>query len=221
MSVPDSVVSTPAETQHTISARLVLSDGSILEDTKSCAIVEPPSPDKDKGKKIRPKANYEIIEVWQEPPEDSPQKYTWGDFGWDKTYVGKYDLTRNGEGNDFLLLYVNMDNEDLLRERERRLRKSGEAAKRRLDIQYKAYIGHHMWLHQQRCSQDRATSSIEADHDPQLSEGALSEAKNLESAQEEDVFQDEMRRVAKTIILAMRSTADLFASVAQEELNVL
>ena len=217
LTVPGSIKPTPEQNQNNITARLVLSDDTILQDTKPCAVVEPPPPDQEKGKKPRPKANYEIIEVWQEPPEDSPSKYTWAYLDWNQTNVGRYDLTRNGEGNDFLLLYINMDNEDLTRERERRLRKSGEAAKRRLDVQYKAYIGYHMWLHQQRNSQDKPTSGVNADKDLMLSE----ETKNLESVGEEEVLQDELSRVAKTVILAMRSTTDIFSSVAQEEFQIL
>ena len=63
-------------------------------------------------------------------------------------------------------------------------------------------------------------SSTEVEQKLQINEDSMSKDKNLESGEEEVIFQEEMRRVAKTVILAMRSTADLFASVIQEELQV-
>jgi len=198
-----------------ITARLIMSDGNILEDTKPCKVVEPSPLDRGRGTKKRPQANYKIIEVWRQPPEDQPDAMTWDDLNWDKTDVGKYDLTRDSDGNDLLLLYTNMDNEELKRERERRLRSSGEGATRRLDIRYKAYIGHHLWLHNQRSSSN-VNRPEEVSSEQELREGMPSEVELPESNQKEAELHDEMLRVAKTVILAMRSEADLFKTIDME-----
>ena len=112
-----------------------------------------------------------------------------------------------------------MDNEDLVKERERRLRKSGEGARRRLEIRYKAYIGHHLWLHSQSGPKITLQSNIKDDQSNQLSEAILSEGGTNGASQTEAALQEEMRRVAKTIILAMRSEADIFSEIAREELQ--
>ena len=175
--------------QDTITARLTLADGTILEDTKPCRLVDPPPVNKDRGRKKRSQPNYRIIEVWRDSSIDRPDATAWGDVDdtWDETHVGKYDLTRDDEGNDLLLLYLNMDNRDLRQERERRLRSNGELATGRLEVCYKAYIGYHLWLQSQEKS----------DHD-------------------QDILQEEMRRVAKTVILAMRSEASFVAAAGDE-----
>lgn len=222
----EAFLSTPAEvgyfsdtTKHSITARLTLSDGTCLKDTKPCVVVEPPSEDRQEGKKKRLQANYEIIEVWREPPTEKPDAWTWAKLQWGKTDVGKYDLAQL-EGNDFLLLYVNMDNEDLAKERERRLRKSGEGARRRLEIRYKAYIGHHLWLHSQGGTKAAVLSGMAGQYDQSAQEDSPAAGTN-DHSQTEAQLQEEMRRVAKTIILAMRSEADIFGEIAREELEAM
>jgi len=211
---PDGVQPNVSGFQGTMSARLILSDGTVLEDSKPCVVVEPPPPDQDRGTKKRPEANYKIIEVWREAPADQPNAMTWDDLKWDKTTVGKYDLTRDSEENELLLLYVNMDNEDLRRERERRLRTAGESSTRRLDVRYKAYIGHHLWLHsQQKPGAGKSAEGSSGDAEPNDGVAVLATS---ESTQEEAVLQEEMSRVAKTVILAMRSEADLFRAMDVE-----
>ena len=176
--------------QGTITARLTLADGTVLEDTKPCRVVDPPPVNKGQGRKKRSQANYRIIEVWRDISIDRPNATTWGDVDvtWDETHVGKYDITQDEDDNDLLLLYLNMDNRDLRQERERRLRSDGELATRRLEVRYKAYIGYHLWLQSQE-----------------------------KSGLDEDVLREEMHRVAKTVILAMRSEASFFAVAGNEE----
>ena len=187
---PSEILPSGDAPQETITACLTLADGTILEDTRPCLVVDPPPANPGDGTKKRPQANYRIIEVWRNNPIDQPDAMTWDDVDvtWDETHVGKYDLTRDDNGNDLLLLYLNMDNQDLRQERERCLRRQGEVATRRLEVHYKAYIGYHLWLQSQE-----------------------------ESGIDEDVLQEEMRRVAKTVILAMRSEASLFAAADSEE----
>ena len=191
--VIEAFLRTPASesgtSQDTVTARLTLADGTILEDTKHCRLVDPPPVNKDRGRKKRSQPNYRIIEVWRDSSIDRPDATTWGDVDdtWDETHVGRYDLTRDDEGNDLLLLYLNMDNRDLRQERERRLRSNGEIVTGRLEVRYKAYIGYHLWLQSQE-----------------------------KSDLDQDILQEEMRRVAKTVILAMRPEASFFATSGDE-----
>lgn len=209
LDTPSHVLSNGKSPHGSITARLHLADGTVLEDTKPCTIVEPPPEGVETGTKKRREANYKIIEVWRAAAPERPNAITWDRWGWNETYVGKYEITHDQEGNDLLLLYINMDNEDLRHERERRLRSSGESAANRLDIRYKAYIGYHLWL----CSQQKPQSTISKGQETLSEEPAQLTAQEdnmTPSAQDEEILQNEMRRVAKTIILAMRSEHDLF-----------
>lgn len=220
LDVPDNVTLTSKEDNESITARLMLLDGTVLEDTKPCAVVEPPPPNRDEGSKRRPHANYKIIEVWREHPENRPEASTWEDLDWNEAHVGKYDLSRDMEDEDQLLLYINMDNLDLVNERERRLKRSGEAASRRLETRYQAYVGYHMWLHQQRSEKGIASTSS-TEYETEISEdGTITPDGALEGTREQVVFEDEMRRVSKTVILAMRSEADLFAVMGYDDVPV-
>jgi hypothetical protein len=205
-----------AEEGQTITARLVLADGSALEDTKPCLVVEPPPPRKEEGTKPRSEGNYKIIDVWRQPPQDRPESVTWEDLNWNETHVGKYDVTQDGDGNDLLLLYINLDNDDLVRERERRLRRSGEPATRRLENRYKAYIGHHLWLHCQRARQGGLTTRSGGQAVENGADNGNGESVRSDASHEGTALYEEMRRVGKTVILAMRSEADLFASLAED-----
>jgi len=214
LKTPDSLGSTSEETKNQITARLTLANGLTLENTQSCLVVDAPGPDKDRGKKKETKANYDIIEVWSEKRADRPNSFTWDQLHWDKTHVGKYDITKDAEQNDFLLLYVNMDNEDLVKERERRLKKSGESAMRRLDARYQTYVCHHMWLHNEGKTKSSTISNTAGDL---TADRTMPSEVMLDVNQEQLLFDEEMRRVAKTIIIAMRSEADIFATLDHEE----
>ena len=216
MQTPNGVQPNPEETQSTITARLALPDGSVIEDTKQCVVVEPPPPQQTDGKKKRPRSNYSIIEVWRDPPAEQPTARTWDDENWDQTDVGKYALTQDSEGYDLLLLYVNMDNEDLTKERGRRLASSGEGATRRLDIRYQAYVGHHLWLHNQRSSKSALQPIAQAGQSGPLNQETALDEDFLESPQDEAALKEEMQRVTKTVLLTMRSETDLFAAVDRE-----
>ena len=53
----------------------------------------------------------------RQPPADRPGAKTWGDLNWDETHVGKYDLVPDPANEDKeLLLYVNMENQELSKE---------------------------------------------------------------------------------------------------------
>jgi hypothetical protein len=203
--------STNVDTTGNLRARLFLADNTILEDEKTCIVVIPPPSDHEKGRATERRSNYKIIDVWRQPPPDKPDCKVWDDLDWNETHVGKHDLVPDpvDETKELLLLYVNMDNEELSKEKERCLRRLGEAAARRLETRYKAYIGYHLWLHFEpsRVAPISQTSSSYNNSEELRVENAMREEKNLH---------DEMRRVAKTILLAMRSERDLMESLEKE-----
>lgn len=203
--VPDSIAD---ETLGSLTARLILADGTILEDSNLCIVVAPPPPNHELGRALERRSNYKIIDVWRQPPPDRPDSEIWDDLSWDETYVGKHELVSDptDESKELLLLYVNMDNEELNKEKEHCLRRLGEVAARRLETRYKAYIGYHLWLHFERTRLVQA-SQISASND------SNEEARTESVSNEEKTLYEEMRRVARTVLLTMRSERDLFATL--------
>ena len=198
------------ETRGVLTARLTLGDGTVLENSAPCVVVEPPPPNKDRGKAPVQRGNYEVIPVWKEVPPDKPNSKIWDDMdpGWDETHVGKHVLVPDPENQDMnkLLLYVSGDNEELSKEKQRCLTRLGEMATRRLERRYQAYIGYHLWLHFER---NRAASA------PQTNNGD-GEIRSGNSSSEEKNLYEEMRRVASTVLLAMRSERDILATLQRE-----
>jgi len=206
LQVPESVAT---ETTGNLTARLTLADGSTLEDSKPCIVVPSPTWGRQSGKSSELRSNYKLIDVWRQPPPDRPDSKTWDEFGWDETHVGKHDLVPDPENKDkeLLLLYVNMDNDELSKAKENFLRRLGEPAARRLEIRYKAYIGYHLWLHFER---SRPVPTYRTDA------GNGDEIQAEDTRQQERNLYEEMRRVAKTVLLAMRSERDLIAALRIE-----
>lgn len=208
MYVPKSTV---IETPDSLIARLVLADGTALQDSKPCIVVPPPPPSREQGRAPEHRSNYKIIDVWKLPPLDRPDAKTWDDLDWGETHVGKYDLVPDpaNEDRELLLLYVNMDNEELSKEKERCLKRLGELATRRLETRYQAYIGYHLWLHFERTRfMPASQASTRNNGDNDLA------AEN--ASKEEKALYEEMRRVARTVLLAMRSERDLMAALQEE-----
>jgi hypothetical protein len=204
--VPESMAT---ETPGSLTARLVLADGTILQDSKPC-VVEPHPPSRERGKALERRSNYKIIDVWKQPPADRPGAKTWDDLDWDETHVGKYELVPDpaDEDKELLLLYVSMDNQELSKEKQRCLRRLGELATRRLETRYKAYIGYHLWLHFERNRlMPTAQASTSNDENSEV---------YVEDAKKEENLYEEMRRVAQTVLLAMRSERDLMAALQEE-----
>ena len=205
-----------AETEGTVEARLTLSDGTVLQDAKPCVALNPPSRDQGSGPDQRREPNYKIIPVWKDQL-GGRDGLTWNEPGlqWNESHVGKHDLTHDLTG-DLLLLYVNMDHSELVKERTRRLTTAGEDAADRLDLRYKAYVAYHLWLHFERSRSlweaqrtrpsDEASESDSPDEDDDGYDDKLS--MNLD---------DEMRRVAKIVLLAMRSERDLLRQLTEAE----
>ena len=198
----------PLEAEGQVQAGLLLADGTTLEDTKPCVVLAPPARGSEPEARQRQEPNYEIIPVWKEEVEGR-KGLTWDDpnLNWNETHVGKHD-----QSGDKLLLYVNMDHDELVKERVRRLSADGHAAADRVDLRYKAYIGYHLWLHFQRT---REVWQIEHDSNP-TEDQAESQNDDEGSDTDQGNVDDEMRRVAKTVLLAMRSERDLIRQLAQE-----
>jgi hypothetical protein len=202
----------PADASGTLTARLTSANTQLLENTAPCVVVEPPPPDKDRGKATVQRGNYEIIPVYREIPPDKPNSKIWDDMNpiWDETYVGKYELVPDPQNQDRnkLLLYTNVDNEELIKEKHRCLTRLGEVATKRLERRYQAYIGYHLWLHFQRTRpMSTAQTSLTNNVVDSGSGSSISEEKSL---------YEEMRRVANTVLLAMRSERDILAALQRE-----
>ncbi|NQT01351.1 MAG: hypothetical protein HQ580_04985 [Planctomycetes bacterium] len=180
-------------TVGTLTIKLRLADGKTIEDKRDCVVV--PSPEKRPpkprggGLRQRPEPNYEIIPV--EKDDDN-----WVRFGWDESYVGKY------EPSDKLYLYVSHGYIKLVEELERRKNTSerpeqiGRAWRR-----YFAHVAYHLYLHHKY---QQSPEPTERDQAPAPSSSS--------EQQPEEVLKTEMERVSQTILLLLRSVSDLTAS---------
>jgi hypothetical protein len=76
------------------------------------------------------------------------------------------------------------------------------------EIHYKPYIGYHLWLH---FEQTRIVSLV-----PSTSVNNGSEIQSEYSNKAERSLYEEMRRVANTVLLAMRSERDIMAALRMQ-----
>lgn len=185
-----------------------------LKDVKACLVSEPPPEDRTSGRQRSRVGNLQILRVWREPPSDEPNALTWDSEGidWNEENVGKYAIDRDEEGNDLLLLYVNMDHSELVRERSRRLQVYGIPAVKIFERRYAAYIGYHLWL----CSQQAESATASESTDENLA-STESQMRRLESTEQELAMKKEIQRVAKTIIQALRSERDILAEETEPD----
>ena len=180
-------------TVGTLTIKFQLADGKIIEDKRDCVVVPPPEkhPPRPRGggSQQRPEPNYEIIQVKKD--DDN-----WVRFGWDESYVGKY------EPSDKLYLYVSRDHIKLIEEIERR-KNAGEHSEQieKAWRRYFAHVAYHLYLHHK------------SQQSPQPTEGEqMSTLSSGGGQQPEEVLKTEMERVSQTILLLLRSVADLNAS---------
>lgn len=202
-----------------VQASLRLADGRVLTDMKPCAVAEPASQGQGAGPARQQRPNYKVIPVWREL--DGRTGMVWSDLHlqWNEGHVGKYDLSQ-----DQLLLYVNMDHAELVKERHRLLTSAGQATADGIDLRYKAYIAHHLWLHFHRSRELNVVRSdaeagtagdetVEVEAEDEVL-GEYDQAR-VDKIDDEEELNEEMRRVAKTILLGMRSQRDLMRQLAQ------
>jgi len=176
-----------------LAIKLRLADGKIIEDKRDCVVVPPPEkrPPKPRGggSRQRPEPNYEIIQVKKD--DDN-----WLRFGWDESYVGKYEYS------DKLYLYISHDYIKLSEELERR-KNTGERPEQieRAWRRYFAHVAYHLYLHNKYQQPPEHTE-----------EDQSSIPLSTSGQQPEEALKTEMERVSQTILLLLRSVADLTAS---------
>ncbi len=180
-------------TVGTLTIKFRLADGKVIEDKRDCVVVPPPEkrPPKPRGggSRQRPEPNYEIVQVKKD--DDN-----WVRFGWDESYVGKY------EPSDKLYLYVSHDHIKLTEELERR-KNAGERLEQieRAWRRYFAHVAYHLYLHHKS---QQSPQPIEGEQEATLPDDS--------GHQPEEILKTEMERVSQTILLLLRSVADLNAS---------
>jgi len=187
-----------------IGVRLVLSDGTEFTTTRAITLIafapQTPSP----GKEEAQNPAYKVLRVWQEVPEDATDSISWATKeNYDNDKVGHYEL--NG---DALWLYINMDERQFQLERLRWRKTFGEGTSQRLIDRYVAYLAFHlfqMYDHSQEgAPKDIPLGNIEGNGDENGSE------RQYQSYDPESrTVGLELRRVAGTLIQALRSEAQL------------
>lgn len=161
-------------TQGVLMCTLKLADGTIMESQKNCMVVE---------KKQRPPKELHGTKRKQRVPNYElirVYKDEWWKHNWTEKDVGKSEKSQGR-----LFLFVNLDHEELTKDLDRRKRlNEGQSHLDRIKTKYFAHIGYHLWL-QYRYYKD---------NHPQIPQGL----------DIEDVENEELRRMAKTVILLMR-----------------
>jgi hypothetical protein len=174
-----------------ITISIELSDGTKLSDKRKCIVIKEKEGEEspEKGKESpSAKPNYHLERVYRD---------RWAELGgWNEMKVGQFSVTKDADGTDLLLLRVNMDSAFMDDERKRMQRFSrSEKYVQRVENKYVAYIAYHLF---QQYDRDKAAYSpdVHAPTEP------VEEAASSMSQEQQD---EEMQRVAKTLILSFRS----------------
>jgi hypothetical protein len=123
-------------------------------------------------------------------------------LGWDETKVGNYENNKQN-GEEAFVFLINMDFSDYARERERFYRRLATPTMDRLKHKYKAYISYYLWQ-LERSQWDRTDS--------------LKTSEEEEQAQfDEELIEEEKRRVAKTVLAAIRPEKELIEILQSSE----
>ncbi|MFH1221877.1 MAG: ATP-binding protein [Candidatus Micrarchaeota archaeon] len=170
---------------------LKLADGVKLTDTRKCIItaVKEKEEEEIKGQKQEGvKPNYSLERITRD---------RWAELGWNEEKVGQFQVTRDVEtGTDRLLLRVNVDSTYLEDERKRMQRFSrSEKYVQRVENKYVAYIAYHLFQ-QYYQKKEKYTPEVQGSSEP------ATEATGIMTEEQKD---EEMQRVAKTLILSFRS----------------
>ena len=68
----------PIGTQGNLEVALILGDGTKLQDSKPCIVVEAPQTERREGQKQVVESNFRFIEVWKNPPSVASNSFkTW------------------------------------------------------------------------------------------------------------------------------------------------
>lgn len=187
----------PIGTRGDLEVILILGDGTKLNDSKPCIIVEAPLTEHKEGQKQVVESNFKFIEVWKKlPPDTSGNFNTWDQLEpiWDETKVGDYQTNKQNGEKEFVFR-INMDFSDYAKERGRFYRRLSSPTMNRLKDKYKAYVSYYLW---------------------QLERSLLDKKDSLKTSEEEgqnqfdeEQIEEEKRRVAKTILAAIRPEKEL------------
>ena len=195
----------PIGTQGNLEVALILGNGTKLRDSKPCIIVEAPSSESREGKKQVIESNFKFIEVWKKPPSDASGNFkTWDQLEprWDDTKVGDYENNKQN-GEEAFSFLINMDFSDYAKERERFYRRLSSPTMNRLKDKYKAYVSYYLWQ-LERSLRDRKDS--------------LKISEEEEQTQfDEELVEGEKRRVAKTVLAAIRPEKELVEILQSSE----
>ena len=193
----------PIGTQGDLEVVLALWDGTKLEDSKPCIIVEAPSTEHKEGQKQVVESNFKFIEVWRSPPSgDSDNFRTWEQLGWDETKVGDYENNKQN-GEEAFVFLINMDFSDYARERERFYKRLTSPTMNRLKHKYKAYISYYLWQLERSFS-----DSKDSVRTPEEEE---------QTKFDEELIEEEKRRVSKTVLAAIRPEKELIEILRSPE----
>lgn len=170
-----------------IGCRLTLSGGDVLQDNKTCVVEARPiitPQERNKGALIEAsKPNYKFIPVWKE---------SWSTYTWTEEDSSKFDVDKDDDGRDRLLLIVNMDNKELEAERQRRTKDgTSPSSLTLLNSKYAAYVCYH--LYQQYNSQNPSKEKQEQE-DTDVSGMKVFDDEQLNT---------EMKRVTKTLLYTL------------------
>ncbi len=135
-----------------VAATLTLPDGTAFETSRTLRLIPYQPSHPSRGTEQAPIPSYEIVRVWEFPPEDDENATTWGATGstWDSSRVGDW-----GMNGDILYLYVNMDQAQFAEERRRWVRQSQYVTAGRLSDRYVAYIAYHLFQMYEACERSR------------------------------------------------------------------
>jgi len=166
---------TPKGTEGIVRCTLRLADGTVMETQKTCTVVEKKPPP--------PPTTLHGTRRKQRVPNYAlvpVYQDTWWKYGWNEKNVGSSEKSQGK-----LILFVNLDHEELAKDLDRREKANeGQNQIDRVKRKYFAHIGYHLWL----------WHKFYKENHPQIPRGV--DLKEIED--------EELRRVAKTVILLMR-----------------
>lgn len=164
----------PIGTQGVLKCTLEIADGAIMQSQKNCVVVEKRQHIPRELRGTKRKQRVPNYELIR------VYKDEWWRHNWTEKDVGKSEKSQGR-----LFLFVNLDHEELTKDLDRRKNMNEQQSHLdRIKTRYFAHIGYHLWL-QHRYYRD---------NHPQIPQGL----------DVEDVENEELRRVAKTLILLMR-----------------
>lgn len=193
----------PIGTEGNLEVALILGDGTKLQDSKPCIIVEAPLTGHREGQKQVVESNFKFIEVWKNPPSEVSDNFkTWDQLGWDETKVGDYENNKQN-GEEAFVFLINMEFSDYAKERDRFYKRLAASTMNRLKHKYKAYISYYLWQ-LQHSLRDRRDSLKTSEEEGQ-------------TQIDEELIEEEKRRVSKTVLAAIRPEKELVEILQSSE----